>query len=171
MANMDWAHGLWPLTTQHGGPYHTRQMIKDAAENAIIYPGDVISREDDGKITPGGTPGTTLYDGVSLDYGAALTLTNHLVVVDPLCVFEAQDDGDGLDEIDEGLNCNLVFNAGNSVTGRSGHEIDGSTKATSNALDLHLEGLLSVQNNNYGANARFEVLINKHRRAHGVAGV
>ncbi len=171
MANADWPHGLWPLYTQHGGPWGVKELTKDSAQATAIFRGDLVAREADGKLAPGGTPGATLYDGVSLDFGAASTETQQLIVVDPLAIFEAQDNGDGIDEVDEGLNVNFEFNAGSASTQVSGHELDGSTKNTTAILDAHIIGRLKIQNNDFGANCRFEVQINKHRRAFGVAGV
>lgn len=171
MANKDWPHGLWPLYSLMGGPYGVMKLTKDSGGATAIFRGDVVAREADSFIAPGGTPGTTTYDGVSLDGGAALTQTDHLVVVDPYCIFEAQDNGDGLVVADEGQNVNFEFNAGNALAGNSGHELDGSTHNTTNTLDAKLIRLLPAQDNAPGANARFEVLINKHRRTLGVAGI
>lgn len=171
MSNVDDPHGLRPLATIHGGPWAVQKFTKDSAQATAVFIGDLVGREADSFIAPGGTPGTTTYDGVALDYGAALTATDHLVVVDPYAIFEVQDDGDGLVVADEGQNCNFVFNAGSATTLRSGHELDGSTHATDLALDAKLLRLLPNSKNEAGANARFEVLINKHRRTLGIAGI
>ncbi|HEX8186473.1 MAG TPA: hypothetical protein VF747_17030 [Blastocatellia bacterium] len=170
MSNLDNPYGLHPLTTQHGGPPHVQKMQKDAAQATAIFKQDVVAREADSFLAPGGTPGTTLYDGVSLDYGAALTLTDHLVVVDPSCIFDAQADG-SLVQADEGLNVNFIFGTGNSTTKFSGHELDSSTEATTGTLDAHILRILPIQNNDPGANCRFEILINRHRRSPLSAGV
>jgi hypothetical protein len=146
-------------------------MTKDSGGATAIFPGDVVGREADSFIAPGGTPGTTTYDGVSLDGGAALTQTDHLVVVDPYIIFEAQDNGDGLVVADEGQNVNFEFNAGDTLRNRSGHELDGSTHNTTATLDAKLLRLVPNQSNEPGANARFEIFINKHRRTLGIAGI
>lgn len=174
MANVDNPHGLCPLMrTLEGGFPVVERFTKDAAQATAIFIHDVVNRAADGNIDPGGTPGTTLYTGVALNGGAALTLTKHLVVISPSAVFEAQDndDTDGFAEVDMGLNCDLEFNAGSATTGISGHEIDESAIQTTNTLDVHLLKKLDVPNNAYGEHVRVEVIFNKHRMAHGVAGV
>lgn len=174
MSNNDHGLGLVPLYASSGGPFLVRKLTKDAAQGTAIFRGDVVQREADSFIKPGGTPGTDTYDGVSLDYGAVSALTDHLVVVDPYCVFEAQDSGGGAGLVvaDEGQNCNFVFSAGSALTKLSGHKLDGAgTHNTTNTLDAHLLGLINRQNNDPGAYAAFEILINKHRRAPATAGI
>lgn len=171
MANYDRAFGLRFLNSLHGGAPSTRQMVKDAAQGTAVFRGDLVAREADGNIAPGGTAGTTLYDGVSQDYGAVSTLTNHLVIVDPWAVFEAQSGATGFTAADEGLNCNFVFSAGSTGTQLSGHKLDDSTEATTATLDAHLKEFLRVSDNEDGAYSRFGIVINKHRLHPGVAGV
>jgi len=165
MANVDNPHGLRTLgRTFEGGCPRVMQFSKDAAEAVIIYVNDVVSLEADGNLTAGGTPGTTRFHGVSLNHGAVSTLTNHLVIVSPSAMYEAQDnnDTDGFAAADMGLNCNLEFNAGNTASLLSGHEIDESSVQTTNTLDVKLIQLLQVQGNAFGANGRIELVINKH---------
>jgi len=175
MANRDNPHGLRPLMrTLSGGNPFVQEMDKDAAEGTAIFQWDAVNREADGNIeAASATPGTTLYSGVSLNYGAASTLTKHLVVVSFDAIFEAQDNGetDGFAAADMGLNVNLELNAGNANTTLSGHELDESTAAVTNTLDVKLLQLLTVPDNAYGAWGRYEVVFNKHRMAPGVAGV
>jgi hypothetical protein len=173
--NTDNPHGLRPLGwCLGGGPPVIQKMKKDASEGTAIFAYDAVNREADGNIeAASATPGTTLYSGVSLNHGAASTLTDHLVIVSPDCVYEAQDNDDtnGLEEADMGLNINLELNAGNATTKQSGHELDESTVDTTNTLDMHLLQLLEVPDNAYGEHARIEIVFNKHRMNPGVAGV
>ena len=175
MPNQDNPHGLRPIgRTMSGGFPRIQNFQKDASEGAAIFIFDAVNREADGNIEANGaTPGTTLYSGVSLTYGAASTLTDHLVVVSPDALFEAQDnnDTDGLAAADEGLNINIELNAGSASTLISGHELDESTLNTSNGLDLHVIQKLDVPDNEYGAYCRMVVMFNKHRMFGGVAGV
>ena len=94
MANPNYPHGLRPLMTNiMGGAVSTVQFTKAASDATAIYRQDLVARQTGGNIGADSiTAGTTLISGVSLDYGAASTLTNHLVVVDPGCLFEAQSD-------------------------------------------------------------------------------
>ncbi len=175
MANVDNPHGLRPLCrTLSGGMPAIQKFTKDASEGTAIFINDAINREADGNIeAASASPGTTLYSGVSLQWGAASTLSTHLCDVSPDSVFEAQDnkDTDGFDDADMGLNANIELNAGSSTKKISGHEIDESTLQTTNTLDLHLLALLNVPDNAAGGWSRVEVIFNKHRMNPAVAGV
>ena len=113
--------------------------------------------------------------GVNLNYGAALTATDHLIIPGHLQVFEAQEDGvthGGVNvaAVDCGLNANLVATAGNAVTQVSKHEISGTTIANTNSLDFHLLGLLDMPGNDFGANARMLVTFNNSQLDSQIAG-
>jgi hypothetical protein len=165
MANLDSPHGLIPLYRRGGGPIVSNEYLKDLNGGTAIFIGDVVQREADQNIAPGGTPGSTLWLGVACNYGAASTQTNHQVVDDPDVVFEVQEDGDSAvwAEADNGLNCNFIFGTGSSATFVSGHELDVSSKAVTATLDakgLRRHGSL---NNDYGlANVKLEIIFNKH---------
>lgn len=174
MANRDNPHGLAPLMrTLSGGVPSVREYTKDADGATAIFQNDVVARDDDSFINPGGTPGTTTPQGVALNYGAGSAITKHLVMDSPDALFEAQDndDSDGFAEADMGLNCNLVFGAGSTASLISGHELDESEIATTNTYDVHLLRKLDVPDNAYGEHVRVEVVFNKHRLNPGVAGV
>jgi hypothetical protein len=175
MANRDNPHGLRPLMRTLGGGYPTVQMMqKDASEGAAIFMWDAVNREADGNIEANSaTPGTTKFSGVSLNHGAASTLTNHVVITSPSAVFEAQDnnDTDGFTDADMGLNVNIELNAGSSTTKISGHELDESTANTTATLDLKMLQLLQVPDNAAGAWSRVEVIFANHRMASATAGV
>lgn len=174
MANVDNPHGLQPLMRSiEGGEVQVARFLKGAAVSGAIFINDVVARNADGNLAAGGTPGTTTYDGVSLNRGATLTETWHDVIVTPKAVYEAQDNNDtnGFDFADQGLNVNIEFNAGNATTGISGHELDESTVATTASLDVHLLRLHRVPTNAYGAFGRWEVVFNKHRMSSNAAGV
>ena len=174
MANVDAPHGFSPLLTNlDGGPSRIMNFDKDALGGTAIFRNDIVQRETDSNIKPGGTPGTDRYLGASLNYGAASTLSTHAVVISPNALFEAQDnnDTDGIAAADLDLNGNAEFNAGSTTTELSGHEIDESSAAQTASLDLKLIALFDVPGNVHGANARIIVTINKHRFGSEVAGV
>lgn len=172
MPNVDNPHGLRPLMRTLGGGFPTVAKFSKAVGYATaIFMWDAINRVADGSIEASATPGTTLYSGVALEHGAASKATRHLSIVSPDAVFEAQDEGTGIAAADVGLNANLVLNAGNANTLVSGHEINGATKAATATLDLKIIELLADPNNAFGANGRFQVVINKHRMHPAVAGV
>lgn len=174
MANVDHPHGFRPLMRNlSGGDYTVRQYTKDSSESAAIFTQDIVHQQADGNIAAAGaTPGTTRFLGVALNYGAASQETEHLVIVSPDAVYEAQDnnDTDGYAAADRGLNANVELNAGSTTTLLSGHELDESTYAATNSLDVKTLGLLNVPDNEYGAYARIEVVINKHQMREG-AGI
>lgn len=174
MPNVDNPHGLGVIgRTLAGGCPTVEQFSKAASYGTAIFIGDAVARAADGTIDKAITPGTTLYSGVALNYGAASTLTTHLVITSHDAIFEAQDnnDTDGLAEADMGLNCNLELNAGSATTQISGQELDESTANTTNSLDVKLLRKFAIPGNDYGANCRVEIVFNKHRMAPGVAGV
>lgn len=175
MANVDNPHGLQPRgRTLSGGCPAVESYTKDANEAAAIFVFDAVHMQNDANIAAAGaSPGTTLYLGVALNHGAAASLTNHLVVVSPDALFEAQDnnDTDGVAAADIGLNGNIELNAGSATTKLSGHELDESTYNTTATLDVKLLRLLAVPDNAFGAFARIEIVFNKHMYATGVAGI
>jgi hypothetical protein len=174
MPNIDNPNGLRPLMRTLAGGFATiESFAKAVGYGTAIFMWDAVARAADGSIDKAITPGTTNYSGVALNYGAASTATDHLVVTSPDALFVAQDnnDTDGLAAVDMGLNCNIELNSGSSTTQVSGHELDESTAATTSSLDVKLLRKWDVPNNDYGSNCRVEIIFNKHRMAPGVAGV
>jgi hypothetical protein len=170
MANLDNPHGLRCIGTMHGGPPETDQFSKVVGYGTAIFRGDAVNQVADGSIEASATPGTTLYSGVALNYGAASTATDHGVIVDPFAIFEAQADG-ALAAADMGLNANLVLTAGSATTKISKHQINSATENTTATLDVKLRKKLNVPDNEWGAYVRIEIVFNKHRAAFAVAGV
>jgi hypothetical protein len=174
MANVNAPHGLNVLgRTLAGGLPTVESFQKAASLGTAIFIGDAVARAADGTISITITPGTTLYSGVALNWGAASTLTDHLVITSPDCLFEAQDSDASVGTLaaDVGLNANLVLTAGNALTLVSKHQVDQSTLATTNTLDVKILRKFDVPSNDYGPNCRLEIVFNKHRMALGVAGV
>ncbi|MCC7235594.1 MAG: hypothetical protein IT163_09845 [Bryobacterales bacterium] len=174
MANIDNPSGLTCLGKCTGGGHPQVDLFtKVVGYNKAIFPGDAVNQVADGSIETSATPGTTLYSGVALNYGAALTATEHLVIFTPDAVFEAQDDGDSdtMTAADIGLNANLILGAGVVATLKSGHEIDTNTADVGAGLDVKLLRKANKPNNAWGANVRMEIAFNKQRFALGVAGI
>lgn len=174
MANRDNPHGLRPCArTFDGGEPLIEYFNKDSSEATALFIWDVVNRETDGNLADGGTPGTTTYTGVNLNYGAPATASEHAVIVSPGAVYVAQDNNDtnGLVAADMGKNTNLEFNAGSTTTFISGHELDESEVAVTAALDVKLHKLWPVPDNAFGANADIVVTINASRFNAVVAGV
>ena len=171
MANLNNPHGLKPLgISLSGGPGLVEVFGKVVGYGTAIFRYDAINRVADGSIEASASAGTTLYSGVALDYGAALTVTEHLCLTSFDAIFEAQADG-SLVAADMGLNANLVLTAGNAATKVSKHQINSSTEDVTATLDVHLLGLLNCPDNEFGSYARLEIVFNKHRMHPGVVGV
>lgn len=172
MANVDNPHGLRPIMrTISGGPVHVAQFSKLSSYGTALFINDVVARVASGDIQVSTT--ALNHSGVNLNYGAASTATDHLVIISVGAMFEAQDNNDsvGLVYADMGLNCEIEFNAGSATTGISGHELDESTAAVGNTLDVHLLQKLDTPDNAYGSFCRVEVIFNTHRMGHGNAGI
>ncbi len=166
MANVDNPHGFSPLMRNMGGGHSSvKTFTKDVLENVIIYPHDVVTIEDDGGLTAGGTPGSTRMVGVALDHGAAQTLTEHSVVWNPDALYEAQDNAvsAGVVATDMFAGANCEYNGGDATAVKSGHEINETgISATSAGLDLKLIALYDTPDNAFGTNARIICKINLH---------
>lgn len=173
MANLNNPFGLRSLgLTESGGTPKLRTFAKVVGYATALYRGDAVNRVADGSIEASATPGTTLYTGVVLNGGAASKATSHSVIVSPDAVYVAQAKGtSGFAAADMGLNANLVLDAGDSASGKSGHQIDSTTEATTATLDVKLLDLFNAPDNEVGQYGRFEIVFNKHRMAPAVAGV
>lgn len=109
-------------------------------------------------------------------HSAASTEGVAWVCDDPDVVFEIQEDnaGTALAATVVGLNANLIYtHAGSTVTGRSGAELDGVGDApdADATNQLTIQRLVNRVGNAVGANAKWEVKINKHTEAHAALGI
>jgi hypothetical protein len=98
-------------------------------------------------------------------YNPASTERVVYVADSPDIIFEIQEDSDGtaLTSSSAGLNADIVFtHSGNTRTGISGCELDRSTAATTNTLQLKILQLVNREDNAIGDYAKWEVLINLH---------
>jgi len=173
MANVDNPHGLREIGTVFGGPSEIEEMSKVVGYGVALFVGDVVGRVADGSLEIPATPGSILPSGVNLSYGALSTATNHLIITSQGTIFEAQDNAAsvGLLAVDMGMNANLQYNAGSTVTQISGHEINETGINTTNTLDVHLRKLYPIQNNVHGPWARIEIQFNMHRMGTTSVGV
>lgn len=94
-----------------------------------------------------------------------------LVCDDPNVVFEVQEVAGGtqLAAADVGLNANLVAGSNNGFM--SGWMLNNATEATTATLDVKLLNLAQRRDNEFGAYAKWDVLINNHTYRGGVAGI
>lgn len=190
MANANTPRGLWPVRHRNGAPYNgavTRYYVP-ASDGTALYLGDpvIIAGSADASgvatVTRATAAGGAYVLGpvVSVEpitrdsttYRAASTAAYVYVADDPELVFEIQEDavGGALAAADVGLNADLVSGSGSTATGYSGFQLDTSTKATTNTLQLRILGFTQRPNNEIGANAKVLVSINLHalRNATGI---
>ena len=107
-------------------------------------------------------------DNLSLQYNPASTERIVFVADDPATIFEMQEDDSGtaLSAASAGLNCDFVItHSGSTVTGVSGVELDRSTAASTNTLQLRLIRYVNRQDNEVGDWAKWEVQINLNTAA------
>lgn len=144
----------------------TAQTIGDTT-----YP-DVIQAATGDKIV-GVVVGVLPATRDSTIYREASTQRVVAVCDDPNMLFEIQESSGGTAFTinDIGLNANFVVGSGSTTTGMSAVEIDNSTEATTNTLDLKIVSMVSRADVAVGANAKWLVRINRHSYANQVAGV
>jgi hypothetical protein len=183
MANDNSPRGLRPVRHRNGAPYNgavTRYYVP-ASDSTALYLGDPViiagSADADGvaSVTRATAAGGAYILGVvvgvepasrdSTTYRPASTAAYVFVADDPDLVFEIQEDavGGALAAADVGLNADLVAGSGSTATGYSGFQLDTSTKATTNTLQLRILGFVQRANNEIGANAKVLVGINLHQ--------
>jgi hypothetical protein len=97
-------------------------------------------------------------------YRPASTAMYLMIADDPYTIFETQSDSSATVALNDiGANANLVAGSGSIVTGLSGYQLDSSSIATTNTLQLRLLGFKQAPDNTFPAtNAKMRVLINNH---------
>lgn len=192
MANADRAIGLKPVRHITGAPYNGAARIFSTAsgDSTAIYIGDpvklsgtsstvdgVVYTDVDqaatGDVIVGVVVGVLPVTADSLIYRAASTTRRVLVACDPDLEYEIQEvsGGTALTAAAIGLNADFVVGSGSTITGMSGVELDNSTEATTNTLDLQIIGLVARADNEAGEHAKWLVRINRHQFANQIAGV
>lgn len=186
MANPTVQFGFRPIIRQGGSPFSVTEYGKAAADTHAIYAFDLVGHLTGGtpfpmpenaaynlpRVQDGSqlTPGTSLWLGASLTYGAASTGSVHPVADQIDCVFIAVP-GTGATSITTaahaGLNANVKLVTGSTTTRMSLSGVDDSTIATTSTLDLRILKIATISPNLEGANAIVEVTINKHSFGQG----
>lgn len=200
MANINAPYGLRPLRYANGTPWiGTVNYYFATGATGAIYVGDPVVLAGSGNTSevqgmPAGTMGTVTValdgDGDpilgvcvgvqfvtrdSTPYRADSTDRIILVADDPNLVFVGQCNADSTAwaATDIGSYANLKAGSGSTVTGKSGWTLD-TTDGPDNAdpsNQLLVRALASLPNNEIGAYAQWEVMINNHQLANvGDAG-
>ena len=169
MSNVNNPHGLRPLMRNfQGGRPQLFGYTKEVGYNAAIYVWDPVTLLAGVLNGPasGITPGTTRYVGVAFGPGSpALTAAVLAVLRSKDAVYECQEDASGAANVvaaKMGYNANLTTTAGDSTRLTSKVQVSGTSINTTSSLDVHIDRLLNVPDNAYGANARLEIRFNKH---------
>lgn len=187
MANSNAPTGLRPVRYRSGAPYNgaCNTYSVPASDGTALFVGDpvIIGGSADANGVPtilrATAAGGSYISGVVVGFEplrtdltvlhrAASTLRNVYVADDPALIFEVQEDAlpsTPLAVADVGLNADLIATqAGSTTTGKSGWQLDTSTKATTNTLQLRIEGFVQREDNEVGvANAKVLVSINLHQ--------
>lgn len=189
MANLNNPFGFRPLVRVGGAPFSCTEYAKPATDANAIFMADVVKKVVGAVVLPEspqgynlptvqtgyqGTPGTTLWQGVSANFGAASVATVHNVFDEIDCIFLTQaKTGTNISTASHvGKNANIsLTTAGSTTTKQSGMTLDGATIATTNTLDLRILKVAMISPNAEGDSAVLEVLINKHEFGQQTAGV
>lgn len=187
MANTNLLFGFLAIGRWGGGPISAQQYSKGTAHTQAIFVGDILAKaatslaaSDAGLPVPGctslqnGTPGTTLWLGSSIDYGAAATNTYHWVFDTPDTIFigQSSDNTSMTNANHAGKLVPFTTGSGNATTLKSTMGFTGASAGTSTAgMDAKILRVHNRVGNAEGAYAVCEVFIMKHFYAQGAVGV
>lgn len=179
MANSNAPTGLTPRRYRNGAPWNgvCRTYYVPATDATPLFVGDPVIIAGDGDTfgTPTvtrATAATGRITGVVVGFRpsapfppmsrAASTAGYVLVADDPELLFEVQEDsvGGALAATNIGQNISLVAGNGNAATGQSGWQIQSSTAATTNTLQMRIVEMEQRADNVIGANAKWLCAIN-----------
>ena len=188
MANADSPIGLRPIRHRNGAPYSGSGSLYHINNAQVVAPGDpviVTGSADTGGIPSvvRATAGTSnritgvmisrvAGDGSLLQDDSLNTVAStaqYILVEDnPDVVFEAQCDG-AFAVTDVSANANLTAAA--PVEGKSQWEVDSTSFAVTATLQVRVLRIVRRLDNEVGANASLEVMINLHTQSTGVGSL
>ena len=190
MPNVDSPCGLRPIRHRNGAPFNGAGSLYyiPATNSHAIAPGDPVvvdggadthgiprvirATAGAGNAITGAVIGRANGRGVLLQSDSPVlpedTEGYVLVADDPDIVFEAQMSA-GFSSGNMSSNSNLV--AGTPSGGKSGWEVNTTDIATGSTLQVKILRLVQREDNEVGANAKVEVMINNHTQSHNKAGV
>ena len=182
MANIDKPAGARVVGHLDGSPYTGagRRYHIPATDSTATFVGDFVksagSADADGVPTIAQAAATDTILGVILSFEAdpdndstlnrtASTSRYAMVADEPDIVVHIQEDavGGALAATDIGNNCDITVGTGDTNTGLSAMEIDSSDAQTTSA-QLRVLRLVRAADNEIGANAVYECMINEHER-------
>jgi hypothetical protein len=189
MANSNNPFGFRPIARLGGAPFSVTEYGKPSADSNAIFAFDLVgyitgsplalpenSNFNLPRIQSGSqlTPGTSLWLGASLVYGAASTGSVHPVTdeIDVIYLAQAKTGTSISTSSHVHKNANVSLTTGGSTTTKqSGMTVDGATIATTSSLDLRIQRVAMIASNAEGDSAILEVTINKHALGQATAGV
>jgi hypothetical protein len=189
MANPNNPFGFRPIVRAGGAPFSVQQYGKAASDANPIFHFDLVGHLTGGtpmplpenptynlsRIQSGSqlTPGTSLWLGSSIGFGAASTASIHSVVdeIDVIFISQAQGATSMTTAASAGLNANVKLVAGNALTRISAMQVDSTTVAVTSTLDLRIRQIAMIVPNVEGVNAILEVTINKHASGQATTAV
>jgi hypothetical protein len=188
MANPNNPFGFRPVIRSGGAPFSVSEYAKALADPTPIFAFDLVGHITGGvapplpenpaytlsRIQAGSllTPGTSLWLGPSLTYGAASKATIHPVCDEMDVIMIAQCSGAVAitNAAHANLNANVLNTAGSLLTKQSAHQVNSAGIAVTAGLDLRILNVAMITPNVEGANAIVEVTIAKHTYGQGAAG-
>lgn len=177
MANTDAPRGAWPIRHLSGGVIRTTEHPIASAYGTNIFTGDFVKLVAGGGIEAAAAGDRLLGvfagckytnaqgEQIFSKYWPASTVAadaKALVYSDPNIVFGVQSAGSTV-AADVGNLGDHVAGAGSTSTGKSGHEINGTTAATQ--AGLRVLGKVETPGNDWGTNVDLEVQIYEHEFA------
>jgi hypothetical protein len=187
VANNNNPFGFRAISRDSGGPLVTRQYGKASNDGTAIFMNDMVLKAATSVADPTGlgnpapgctsaqnaTPGTSLYLGASVNYGAASTATMQYVYDSLDTIYIAQSVGTVTiaTASHAGKNANLKSGTGNATTKQSTMGIDDTTIATTAGLDFRIIRVSNISPNVDGEYAILEVVLLKSEEGQGTAGV
>ena len=188
MANPNTPFGFRPIIRAGGSPFSLTEYGKPASDPNALFAFDLVVKVAAATPLPEapltynlpavqtgyqGTPGTSLWMGSSMAYGAASVASVHPVTDEPDVIYIAQSSpGAVTTAASVGKNANvLLTTAGNLLTKMSGMLVNTAGIAVGAALDLRIRSIAMISPNVEGVNSILEVSINKHQMGLQTAGV
>ena len=189
MANVDKAYGLRPMgnLSATGAQKQYGYLIADNQSGAI-YQGDLVTLSGGYIVKYDSTLHTAavgVFNGCnyvdptsgkptwSNYYPGSVNITTGQIVADvlddPNQLFTVQADGNVV-QANIGLNANIAYTAGSTVTGVSGTELASSTIANTAGLVLKIVGVFASPNNTLGQNY-VDVVVKINTHLYGSTGV
>lgn len=176
MANADRPRGLTPYMGAGGTPKMKKYRNSTTTDT---FRGDAVALDANGKVHRiATTTGSARILGVAanfVDASASSSAQDVWVYDDPDQQYLIQDDGTGVTTTTVraavGSTFPFIIGAGNTTTGQSIFEVDGSATGVTSTDPLLVQGYVEGPLNEVGANATWIVTLNRHLYKKGSAGI